>query len=255
MSTVVPVDSAADLCADLSAWQAVTVGQAQLALSSSSRGRASALRMDFDFKGSGGFVVARRVLKRAMHEDYVVRFRLRGHAAVNDLEIKSVDAAGQNVWRNVMRGLQLSARWKNVRIESREMEFAWGPAGGGVLAELGAIELAIVARGGGAGTMWVSGLIIEDRPASAIVEASASSALPGFDARQAVAGAGWTPSLEDVKPWIVLEFSETRTLGGLIVDWRDSAPASGFRVRGSLRGRRWKTLYRARRAGGMRSYV
>lgn len=255
MSTVVPVDSAADLCADLSAWQAVTVGQAQLALSSSSRGRTSALRMDFDFKGSGGFVVARRVLKRAMHEDYVVRFRLRGHAAVNDLEIKSVDAAGQNVWRNVMRGLQLSARWKNVRIESREMEFAWGPAGGGVLAELGAIELAIVAREGGAGTMWVSGLIIEDRPASAIVEASASSALPGFDARQAVAGAGWTPSPEDVKPWIVLEFSETRTLGGLIVDWRDSAPASGFRVRGSLRGRRWKTLYRARRAGGMRSYV
>jgi hypothetical protein len=211
--------------------------------------------MDFDFKGSGGFVVARRVLKRAMHEDYVVRFRVRGHAPVNDLEIKLVDATGNNVWRAVVKGLQLSAHWKNVRIESREMEFAWGPASGGVIADLGAIELAIVAREGGAGTLWLGDFVIEDRHASAIAGASASSALPGFDARQGVGGGGWAPRPEDTKPWIVLEFSEARTLGGLIVDWRDSAPAGGFRVRGSLRGRRWKTLYAARRAGGARSYV
>ena len=46
-----------------------------------------------------------------------------------------------------------------------------------------------------------------------------------------------------------------RRLGGLIIDWRDGAPASGFRVRGSLRGRRWRTLYATPRAGGARSYV
>ena len=90
----------------------MTVGQAQLALSSASTGRLPALRMDFDFKGGGGFVVARRVLQRAMHEDYAVRFRLRGRGAVNDLEIKLIDATGQNVWRHVKKNLQPSARWK-----------------------------------------------------------------------------------------------------------------------------------------------
>src|SRR5262250_1155448 len=129
-----------DLSAHLSAWQAITSGQAQLTLSSASGGRTRALRMDFDFNGGGGFVVARRVLKREMPEEYAVRFRLRGRGPVNDLETKLVDATGLNVWRNVVSKLRPSARWKNVTIASRDIEFAWGPASGGVIRELGAIE-------------------------------------------------------------------------------------------------------------------
>jgi hypothetical protein len=250
-----PIERGSDFSADASAWQPVTLGHAQLSLSSAPSRHAPALQMDFDFKGAGGFVVARRVLKRTMPEGYVVRFRLRGRGGVNDLELKLVDATGHNVWRNVIRNLRLSARWKNVKVESREMQFAWGPAGGGVISELGAIELAIVAREGGAGTMCVSDLTIEDCRPSAAAAASASSALPGFDADQALGGAGWTPRPDDAKPWIVVDFTEPRTLGGLIIDWRDSVPPSGFRVRGSLRGRRWNTLHATRRAGGARSYV
>jgi hypothetical protein len=53
-----------DFSADASAWQPVTLGQAQLTLSSASAGRARALRMDFDCKDGKGFVVARRVVRR-----------------------------------------------------------------------------------------------------------------------------------------------------------------------------------------------
>ena len=159
------------------------------------------------------------------------------------------------MWRHVLKNLQPSARWKNIKIDSREIEFAWGPASGGVMTALGAIEIAIVAREGGAGTLWISDFEIEDRSPSAAATASASSALPGFDAGQALGGAGWMPRPDDAKPWITVDFTEARTLGGLIIDWRDGAPASGFRVRGSLRGRRWQTLYATRRAGGERSYV
>jgi len=249
------VERELDLSADLSAWQAVTVGRAQLALSSASSGRAPALRMAFDFNGAGGFVVARRELKRVMPGEYAVRFRMRGRGAVNDLETKLIDATGQNVWRNVMRGLRPAARWKSVKIESRDIEFAWGPAGGGTITELGAIELAIVAQDGGAGTMDVSDLTIEDCSPRAPATANASSALPGFEAGEALGGTGWTPRRDDAKPWIVVDFNQSRTIGGLIIDWRGSAPASGFRVRGSLRGRRWSTLHATRRAGGARSYV
>ncbi len=44
-------------------------------------------------------------------------------------------------------------------------------------------------------------------------------------------------------------------MGGLIVDWLNEAPAAGFRVRGSVRGKRWRTLYTAKRSAGKRSYV
>ena len=63
------------------------------------------------------------------------------------------------------------------------------------------------------------------------------------------------PRSDDAKPWIVVDFTEPRRLGGLIIDWRDGAPASGFRVRGSSRGQRWRTLHATPRAGGARSYV
>jgi hypothetical protein len=244
-----------EVALDAPVWSAVAAGEAQLALSSASTGGRPALRLDFDFKGGTGFVVARCPVRREVHEDYTVAFRLRGVGQANDLELKLVDSSGQNVWRHVHRNLQPSSRWKRFRIGSREFEFAWGPASGAVPKELGAIELAIVAREGGAGSLWVSDLRIEDHSPLTGATASASSALPGFDADRALAGSGWIPSPDDARPWIVVDFAETRRLGGLIIDWRDGAPASGFRVRASSHGRRWRTLYTTVRAGGARSYL
>ena len=236
-------------------WSPVAAGEAQLDLSSASTGGRPALRLDFDFKDGAGFVVARCPVQRQVCEDYTVTFRLRGVGRTNNLEFKLVDSTGQNVWRHVLGNLQPPARWKRFRIDSREFEFAWGPASGDVPKDLGAIELAIVAGEGGAGTLWVSDLGIEDRSSLTDAQASASSALPGFGADQALDGSGWIPKPDDARPWIAVDFTEARRLGGLIVDWRDGAPASGFRVQASSRGRRWRTLYTTPRAGGARSYV
>ena len=249
------IERQSDFSADVSAWVPVTVGHSQLALSSGSMGHKPALRMDFDFSDGGGFVVARRIAHRAMHEDYAVRFRLRGRGAVNDLELKLIDATGLSVWRHVTKNLRPPARSRKMRIDSRDIEFAWGPTSGGVITELGAIEIAIVAREGGAGTMWIGDLEIEDCSPGAAATAIASSALAGLDASQALGGTGWTPRSDDAQPWIAIEFPEPRRLGGLIIDWRDRAPETGFRLRGSLQGRRWRTLHATQRAGGTRSYV
>ena len=245
----------AEVPLDSTAWSSVTAGEAQLALTSALRGGRPTLRLEFDFRGGAGFVVARCPVQREIHEDYTVTLRLRGAGQTNDLELKLIDPSGQNVWRHVERNLQPSARWKRLRIESREFEFAWGPASGSVPKELGAIELAIVAREGGAGTLWVTELRIEDHRPLTGATASASSALPGFEADRALAASGWIPAPDDARPWIAVDFAETRRLGGLVIDWRDGAPASGFRVRASSRGRRWQTLYTTPRADGARSYV
>jgi len=244
-----------DLSADASSWLAVASGNAELKLSAARARGGSALRMDFDFKGGGGFVVARRVVARAMPEEYMLRLRLRGRGALNNLELKLVDATGQNVWRHVRSNFAFPARWKLTKIASREMEFAWGPAGGGVMAALGAIEIAVVAGSGGAGTLWITGLVIEDCSPTALPKVNASSARTGFRAESALTGSGWKPQADDAQPWIVIDWIEPRRLGGLIVDWLESAPVSGFRVRGSMSGRRWQVLHVTRRAGGTRSYV
>ena len=247
-------DKSADLV-PLSEWQAIVSGNAQLTLTPARAGRAAALRMDFDFKGGGGFVVARRAFKRAMPEEYCVKFRLRGHGPTNHLELKLVDAAGQNVWRHVQKDLRPPPRWKKVTVESCDIDFAWGPSSGGHLSELGSLEFAIVAGEGGKGTLWIADVEIEDSGPTAAPKVSASSELPDFGAAAALSGRGWKPRPDDPRPWITIDSIERRAIGGLIIDWLEQAPAKGFRIRGSNNGVRWKTLHATPRAGGTRSYV
>ena len=129
------------------------------------------------------------------------------------------------------------------------------PGGSGQLSNLGSMEIAIVAGEGGKGTVWVADLAIDDRSSREAPTAVASSGLPDFDASKALSGTGWKPRPDDPRPWVTIDFKQPRIIGGLIVDWREHAPASGFRIRGSNKGLRWKTLYTAAGAGGKRSYV
>jgi hypothetical protein len=238
-----------------SEWQPIASGNAQLTLSSSVAAGSTLLDMDFDFMGGGGFVVARRSFARPMPEDYAVQFSIRGRAAVNNLEIKLVDAAGQNVWRHVYKDFVPPRRWKRMRLGARDIEFAWGPASGARLASLGSIELAVVAGEGGKGMVSIADLTIVDTTPTEVPRATASSEQAGFEAVHALSGAGWRPRRDDCKPWIVIDWTARRTIGGLIVDWLEHAPPGGFRISSSNTGTRWRTVYAAPGAGGHRSYV
>jgi hypothetical protein len=239
----------------LSAWEPTVSGNAALELSVAPSGRTSALRLDFDFKGGKGFVVARRAFPRHMPGEYALRFRFRGRAPVNDLEIKLIDPTGRNVWRYVSKDQRLPGHWKRRTIESRDIEFAWGPASGSSLGELGFIEIAVVAGEGGRGSLWISDLEIEDLTPARAPTATASSTQPGFGAQGALAGTGWKPESGDRRPWIILDAARSHDIGGLLIDWLGKAPPAGFRVRASNTGRRWTLVYAATRAGGARSYV
>jgi len=248
-------DSAGADSAVLSEWQPTASGDAVLRLSAVFAGRAPALQMDFAFKDGGGFVVARRALSRSMPAEYALDFRLRGRGAVNQLELKLVDTTGRNVWRRVIKDPHLTARWRRIRVESHEIDFAWGPAGGGNISQLGFVEFAVVAAERGEGMLGIADLAIEDLSPSKAPSAHASSALAGFEAAGVLGKSGWKPRADDPRPWIVIDSHERRTLGGLIIDWLNVAPASGFRIRESMSGRRWTTIYAASSAGGKRNYV
>src|SRR5260370_22845400 len=203
----------------LSEWQPPVSGNAVLALAMGLRGGVPALPMDFDFKGGGGFVVARRVLRRGMPNEYAVQFRLRGSGAINDLELKLVDDSGQNVWRYKKEGLRLPRHWTRMRVESRDIDFAWGPASGTGISKLGSLEFAIVAREGGKGALWIAGVEIEDCDPRELPRVTASSATPAFEAAGALAGSGGKPQPHERRPWVVIVSWQPRRTVGLTIDW------------------------------------
>ena len=239
----------------LTEWQPTASGDAHLALTTAASATGPVLRMDFDFKGGKGFVVARRAVARTMPGEYALQFRLRGRGAVNNLELKLIDPSGQNVWRYVHKDLKLPQRWKRFVVQSRDIEFAWGPSSGAAISQLGFVELAIVAGEGGTGSVLIADLEICDLTPLHPPTARASSAQPGFAAEDALTGRGWRPQSEDRRPSITVDCNAQRTLGGLVIDWLEQAPANGFRVRASAGGKRWKTVHAAAHAGGKRSYV
>ena len=66
----------------------------QLTIASDSGYRGRSMRLDFDFRGGGGYVIARRAIPITFPANYEVRFRVRGNAPANNLEIKFVDRSG-----------------------------------------------------------------------------------------------------------------------------------------------------------------
>ena len=99
-----------DVFADPAAWSAVASGEAQLTIAAEPGPRGPALRLDFDFHGGGGFVVARRLIALTLPDAYAFRFDVRGAAPANAFELKLADPANVNVWRWREPALRLPGR-------------------------------------------------------------------------------------------------------------------------------------------------
>ncbi len=243
---------------DLSGWGAVASGQAELHISQERGPDGTAMRLDFDFKGGGGFVVARRLFSVPLPDAYAFSFKLRGAAPRNKFEFKLVDPTGKNVWRYQQEAFDFTSDWQPLRIRSRQIEFAWGPAGGGRMTEVGAIEFVITAGPGGKGTVWIGDLQFEDRSFAAQPAVTASSAASGNAPRCAVdrqRQSSWRSTPSAAPQWLLIDLEEEHEYGGLIIEWDPAAPVRRFAVQASNDAATWKMLYAAPRAAGARSYV
>jgi len=243
---------------DLSPWSTVASGEAQLRLSQEPSPHGHALRMDFDFHGGGGFVVARRLLARTMPESWALALRIRGEAPANKLELKLVDPTNRNVWWWHRDAFAFPREWEALRIRSSEVSFAWGPAGGGPLRDLAAIELAIAAPPGGRGTVWIEDLRFEDFSLREPPRVLVSSERPGCAAvcvLEADPASCWRSAPGAAPQWLSLDFGAEHEYGGLVVDWAPGGEARAFDVQSCDDGDDWRTLWSARQAEGRRQYV
>ncbi len=117
------------------AWRPVSAAGVDVSLS---RFEESSLRIAYDFHGGSGWAGARRKVAFEFPEDWTLSFRVRGAGTPNTLEIKFLDATGENVWWARRERFAPPGEWQEIRVRKRQVTFAWGPAGGGASARGGA---------------------------------------------------------------------------------------------------------------------
>ena len=249
----------ADFFDDPATWEVVASGQAEghLTRAEGPAGK-TALRLDFDFHGSGGFIVARKVVHFILAETFELRLGLRGHSLANHFEFKVADPSGTNVWRYQRQNYQVSPSWTDCRITERDLPFAWGPAGGGAPKAVGAIELVIAAGPGGKGEVYFCDIALEDQTLGKPKEIHASSHLANHPADAVFARNslhGWQANEGDAAPQWWVDFGQTQRFGGLVIQWPIALPPRSYTIEISDNGQTWTQIHRATRASGTRSHV
>ena len=244
---------------DPSAWQVIASGLAEGRLSSvSGPDGKPALRLDYDFHGGGGFVVARREIHLALPETFEIAFQLCGAGLPNHFEFKVADLAGSNAWRYQKQDFQTPAQWETCRIRERDLPFAWGPAGGGAASLIGAVELVIAAGPGGSGHIAFSEISLKDETLHLPKSVMASSSLPNQAPASVFEGSspsGWQASAEDQHPWWEVDFGREQRFGGLVMDWPPLMAPRAFEIEVSNDRLTWVRIHQASHDCGMRSYI
>ncbi|HEV3457550.1 MAG TPA: discoidin domain-containing protein [Thermoanaerobaculia bacterium] len=237
-------------------------------------GRGGAIRLAIDFQGHGGYGIARRRLDLDLPDNYQFVFWVRGEAPPENLELKLIDASGDNVWWSVRRDFAFPAAWQRIVVKKRHLTFAWGPAGGGDIRHAGALEIAISAGRGGRGVVDLAGFTFEPLPPPHPYDrrpvATASSSAPGREpaalaldggaGRAGGGGGGGWHSLAGppAEQWLDVDFLERRELGGLAIDWDRDDFATRYAVLTSDDGEAWwvaRTVDRGDVREGGRSFL
>ena len=243
----------------VSQWKAIPSDGVSLAISRDPNGfRGSAMRLDVDFHGGGGYAVAHRALDLDLPPNYELSFRVRGEIPPENLEFKLIDPTGDDVWWLDRRDYAFPTKWTLYTIKRRQISFAWGPKGGGELKHAAALELAITAGSGGKGSVWIDELTLTPRdtipthpPAPVATASSASNtamrAIDGDSTTQ------WRSSASTAT--LTLDLRAEREYGGLAIDWDSADYARDYDVEASSDATTWSTTYRVRNGDGKHDLI
>ena len=153
---------------DPTQWQASASDDVKARLFRAAGRAGGALCLAFDFGTVSGYAVARRRLPIEFTGNYELTLALKGDAPANTLQLKLVDASGENVWWVNRPDFDFPRDWETLRFKRRHIGFAWGPTQDRTLKRSAFIELAIVrGRGGGKGNVCLDELTLRALPSTA----------------------------------------------------------------------------------------
>jgi hypothetical protein len=178
-----------------------------------------ALRLDFDFKGHGGYAIARLERELPLPENFEITFRVRSvDVPRNTLEVKLADDSGENVWWSTRPDWDWPRDWRRVSIKRRHLRFAWGPKGPDtpLPAKAAALEIVVTAGQGGKGTVWLDDVRITPLDSNP----------PG--------------PLPSLQPQPVQDLGRRYDFAGLVIDW--STTPQRYEIATSLDGQTWDVV-------------
>jgi hypothetical protein len=255
-------DRVLDAFEDLQGWSINVSLEVRVELAQDAGHSGKAMRLDFDFQGHGRYLIVRKALPLKLPENYAFSFMVRGEAPSNNLEFKLIDPDKRNAWWSIRRDYAFPTEWQRITIKKRHLQFAWGPAGGGFPAEVGALEFAISVGRGGKGSVWIDDLRFEALESASLAGAmatiSASGSAPGQEPAKALdadTATGWHSDSPDESQWLWLDFQRRREYGGLVIDWDSEDYATAYDVEISDDGSHWQTAYQVAKGNGGRDYI
>jgi hypothetical protein len=252
-------DPLANLFDDPDSWAVFASGQAEGKIKRiEGPGGKSALRLNYDFHGGGGFIVIRKVVRVHLPETFEIKFSLQGKGLPNQFEFKLADPSGANAWRFLHSDFHYPAKWSDCRVRERDLPFAWGPAGGGAPTVVGAIELVIAAGLGGSGHVCFSDMSLEDQTLYMPKEVTASSHQPNFPPESVFESSlpsGWRADSMDLSPRWSADFGRLVRFGGMVITWPAPTPARSFEIEISCDGKLWTRIHQASHARGLKSHI
>lgn len=212
-----------------------------------------ALRLDYDFTRSSGYAFLRRQLPLELPENFELRFKLRGSGPPNALEIKLVDASGDNVWWHRKPDYVPPGEWTTIRIKRRQIDFAWGPTEDKTLRRAAALEFVVAAgAGGGKGWIAVDELVLRPLPPDPAVPPPLVARGAGGSAVDGDRATKWHGKSGEP---LQLDLGYVRDFGGLTLHWAPREFASDYRVELSEDGSRWRTAREVRGGNGGSDWI
>ncbi|HEV7776932.1 MAG TPA: discoidin domain-containing protein [Luteibacter sp.] len=162
-------------------WQALHTDDVEASL----KEKDGALCLDFDFHGVSGSASLRRNLPIAFPDNYALSFDVRGDMKPNTLQLKLIDASGDNVWWHQRAAFVPTDAWQHIEAPKGDIDFAWGPTKDRSLKRSAAIELLVYVEQGGKGELCFDNLRLAPLPAEPPRAASAPPATPNalFEAK------------------------------------------------------------------------
>ncbi len=160
------------------AWQAITTDDISASLRPASGPHGKAVCLDFDFNGVSGGPSLRRTLPITFPENYALSFDVRGTMPPNELQLKLIDASGDNVWWYRREHFQPMDAWQTITASKRDIESAWGPAPDRTLRQTQTLEFTLYAGQGGRGEFCVSNLRLTRLPPAPADQAAPASLTP-----------------------------------------------------------------------------
>ena len=247
---------------EIQGWSVATSEGVDLEIAQDEGHTGMGMRLDFDFQEAGGFLIARKSFPMALPANYAFSFYIRGNVPKNNLEFKLVDPSNANIWWRNLRDFEFPGEWKKITIKKRHIDFAWGPAAGGELKQIAAVEIAISAGAGGKGSVWIDDLRLEPRQpladytlapnVRASTTASGHEPTAVFDQDPAT---DWQSGSIAEGQWFVIDFQQIREYGGLIIDWDHEDYAEAYEIQVSDDAKTWQRVYSVDSSNGGRDYV